>query len=331
METNTNSVVTGLGESSGGGLFASSDSSSASNLSYGSRINSNGDLEAAGDVTVRNSANNNVTSEANSDGGGLGASTDVDAEANIGVAQGFIGADIILGTSSDIVGDRVVIVSDVVRNRADARSDTTAGGLGGSATAESRTNINNASEVIIQGGGTGNGAQITGNDSILIQARFSETVNRSDADAALFAFAGSSNVRSTVDLRADTKVEGFWEAVLTTARLDVDVLVENVNHRATGNAHGIFIGPQRDGGNRIDTRTADLSRDIFWESHVILKGAADPILVVNEDRVIEQIENVDILGITGEDVGTVLGGTNIVLGDIVYDDIGSAEFFANDP
>ncbi|MEO0465131.1 MAG: hypothetical protein AAF216_01205 [Pseudomonadota bacterium] len=323
VTTRLKSNVVSHGESSQGGLFASATGDADSRLEYGTKITIDGKLIAGGTANVATRVDSNVDAEARAYGGGLGANTDIDADAVIVAEDGFVGSQIQLLNDADVQGNDVILSSQFEKQRARSYTDTTAGGAGGRAVAESDSTIRSANEVLLE-----NGSNIVGNESILIEAEYSQTSNTSRARAALYAIGGKTSGDAESRLTNAAKVEGMWEATLTTARLDVDVVDFNRTHTASGNGTGVFIGPKDD---RSETGDLTLDRDIFWEAHVFLLGEPNPELVVNEDGVIEKIVNVNILGITGETVGTDLSGlSQIVVDDLIYDEAGKAEFFAND-
>ncbi|MBL8482687.1 MAG: hypothetical protein JNJ60_10850, partial [Rhodocyclaceae bacterium] len=142
-----------------------------------------------------------------------------------------------------------------------------------------------------------------------------------------------SRARGTADLTENGKIEGFWESTIKTALLNVNVINPFVasNHRATGDAGGVFIGPADDQPQRHDPV---LGRDIFWEAHVILLGEPNPILEIDADGYITKLSNISFLGANaGKTVGQQLvpynGNYQVILDDIVYDEAGEANFFAS--
>ena len=79
----TKSYVASEAETSSGGLGASSDGTATSTLSFGMKQQINGDLTAGHALVVDNKVDNNATAHAEAYGGGLGASTNVSATAQV--------------------------------------------------------------------------------------------------------------------------------------------------------------------------------------------------------------------------------------------------------
>src|SRR6185295_13675731 len=125
-----------------------------------------------------------------------------------------------------------------------------------------------------------------------------------------------------------------WESTIRTALLNVNVIDTFVasNHRATGDAGGVFIGPADDQEQR---NNPVLGRDIFWEAHVILLGEPNPVLEIAADGTITKLSNIKFLGVNaGKTIGDQLVPYNVthyqaILDDIVYDEAGEANFFAS--
>ncbi len=326
------SDVAADGESSSYGIGSGSSGNAYSYLKFGANQTIDGDLRAGNALMIQNSVDNNSDAQAEAYGGGLGTSTNVRATATVDAASGFVGARIMLEDHADLNASTITIKSDIARQRADARTNTTAGGAGGSANAYSTATIDSDNEIVLfddtsETGSQDNKASLTGNESILIRAVYSDTDNRAKAKSRLYAIGGSTRANATAEVTNDAKVEGYPEVLLKTKRLDVDTLDFDISNSRDRNPGGAYIGPARRGG---DFKT-DLSRDIFWESHVILLGEPNPELLIGADGRIDRITNVDILGMTGESVGTDLSALDeIEIADLVYDAGGSAEFYAND-
>ena len=104
----------------------------------------------------------------------------------------------------------------------------------------------------------------------------------------------------------------------------LDLNISNTRDRSPG---GVYIGPARRGGDESTT----LTRDIFWESHVILLGEPNPELEIDADGYITKLTNVEFLGSNaGKDIGEQLVGSQVILNDIIYDEAGKVTFYAND-
>jgi len=323
---NLNSYVSSEAESTSGGFISGGGGTATSTLRFGMKQTIDGDLTAGNAILVENKVDNNSSAKAEAYGGGFGLKTSVSATAEVLTATGFKGAEIILQDDADLLGATVVINSDVVRNRANANTNTTAGGAGGYANAYSTARINSDNAVVLNGG-----ANITGNESILVQAVYSQTNNYAKAKSRLYAIGGSTRANATNEVTNDVKIEGHWEAVLRTADLDVNALDLNISNDRSRSPGGFYIGPARRGGDESTT----LTRDIFWEAHVILLGEPNPYLHIDKDGVIRSLSNIEFLGVNdGKTVNQSLGyidvnNKQVVLDDIIFDQAGDATFWAN--
>ncbi|MBL8481689.1 MAG: hypothetical protein JNJ60_05800, partial [Rhodocyclaceae bacterium] len=233
VRTNLDSDVSSLATSDGGGGIAIFLADASSDLDFGTRISVNGNLTAGDELTVKTNVDNYADSQATAYGGGLGAGTDINADSFIDNESGFKGSEISLLGSANLAGEKVAIKSEITRQKNRAYTDTVAGGVGGAALAASDARVSSSNEVNIA-----DGAYITGNTDVLIQAKYDGTDNNAQAKARLYAFAGYSRARGTADLTENGKIEGFWESTIKTALLNVNVINPFVasNHRATGDA-----------------------------------------------------------------------------------------------
>ncbi|WP_292324641.1 hypothetical protein, partial [Mesorhizobium sp.] len=322
----TKSYVSSEAQSSSGGLGAASDGTATSTLSFGMKQQINGDLKAGHALVVDNKVDNNSAAHAEAYGGGLGASTNVSATGRVQAAIGYKGAEIILQGNADLVGATVTVNSEIVRNRANANTNTTAGGAGGSAVANSTATISGSNEVVLE-----HSSFVLADTSILIQSLYSGTDNRATAKSRLYAIGGSTTANATDEVTNNAKVEGFWEAVLKATTVDVNALDYNFSNARDRSPGGFYIGPAHRGGSE----STDRNRDIFWEAHVILLGEPNPELEIDKDGVITKLANINFLGVNaGKTIGDTLVAANatnpqVIIDDIVYDSAGKLTFYAN--
>lgn len=328
VQANLDSDVVSQASSDGGGGITVLLADASSDLDFGTVISVNGNLTAAGALHVKTNVNNFADSEATAYGGGLGAGTDVNADSFIDNESGFKGSEIRLLGQVDLTGETVGLESEISRQKNRAYTDTVAGGVGGAALASSDARVSSNNEIILD-----EGASITGNTSVLIQTKYDGTDNNARAKARFYALGGYSRARGTADLTNNGKVEAFWQSTIKTALLDVNVIDTFVssNHRATGDAGGVYIGPADDEPQR---NNPVLGRDIYWEAHVILLGEPNPELEIDADGTITKLTNIEFLGVNaGKTVGQQLvpynGNYQVILDDIVYDEAGEANFFAS--
>jgi hypothetical protein len=347
---------------SGSLLGAGADGTAESRIYYGVDQQINGDLTAGDAILIQNLVDNNATAKSEAYGGGIfGVSTSVDAvaevrkasqlNANSGIwarhnvslledpdAAGdaearinayydqFRGAEITLNGAADLVAQTITITSDVTRNRANSNTNTVAGAAGGSAKSYSTSRIVAENRVVLN-----NGSELTGNESILVQAQNLNTNNFAKSKARLYAIGGSTRANSTNEVTNDVKIEGHWESILRTADLDVNAIDTGVDNDRSRSPGGGYIGPRRRGGDS----STDLTRDIFWEAHVILLGEPNPYLHIDRNGVIQSLSNIDFLGVNaGKTVGDTLdfisaSNKQVVLDDIIFDQAGKATFYAS--
>src|SRR5690606_31950940 len=116
------------------------------------RISVDGTLMAGGAVDVRTNVNNFADSDATAYGGGLGASTNVNADSFIDNETGFRGSEIQLLGNAELIGNTVVIKSEIERQKNRAYSDTIAGGAGGAARASSDARVSSNNVIILDHG-----------------------------------------------------------------------------------------------------------------------------------------------------------------------------------
>jgi hypothetical protein len=324
VQAKLDSDVVSLASSDGGGGIAVFIANASSDLDFGAKISVDGRLTAGDGLTVKTFIDNMADSQATGYGGGFGAGTDINADSFIDNKAGFKGSEISLLGNAQLTGASVALNSEIGRQKNRAYTDTVGGGVGGAALASSDARVSSNNEINLAHGST-----IIGGKDVLIEAKYDGTDNNARSKARFYALGGYSRARGTADLVNNAKIEGYWEAIIKTARLDVNVLDSFVssNHRASGDAGGVYIGPA---DSETQRNTPVLTSNIFWEAHVYLLGEPNPELVVDQTGRILKLTNIEFLGANaGKDVDDTLVGP-IVLKDISYDvDKGKVKFFAN--
>jgi hypothetical protein len=299
---NADATVTALGETSNGGLFAGGGGNANADLNFAFNLTVDGNLTAGGLLDITSDVTAVGDADAQSDAGGLGAGATTNANARVGTAyraaKNLEGnrvhmpdptlVRITIDEHADLRADNVNISADINKLTADSHSDVTVGGGGGFARAFAHSKVEANSEVILK-----NLSEITGDETIQIEARVSDIDNKAWAEGTLYAFAGWSTGHAETTTNTETKVEGEWEAILTTAQLDVKSEQHSIDRNARGVGNGIFIGP---GYDEEDEGDLNVYRNIFWESHVILLGEPNPELEIDENGEIVKLTNVEFLG-----------------------------------
>ena len=112
------------------------------------------------------------------------------------------------------------------------------------------------------------GADITGKSSVLIQSQYLNIDLFADPYTDTDAVGGDTDARANVDVDTTAKVTGRDEAIIRTAELDVDTTQDVDRYERSPSHSGAWI----DTGSNSYDGDADLRRDIFWESRVIMLG-----------------------------------------------------------
>ena len=207
---------------------------------------------------------------------------------------------------------------DRVRGHAYAETDVTAAGANCDANATSL--ITSLNEVRLL-----DGANITGNEKVTIEAEYKQTNNYARSDADLNAVGGDTDSHANVDVNTRAKVEGDNGALVRTSELEVNALQNNFSSDASARRSGAWIDT---GGRSESDGPKNARREIYWEAHVIMLGEPNPELEVDQSGTIVKMTNVTLA--TGETLGDTISGSQIIVNDIVYDQDAHATFYAND-
>ena len=313
----------------GRGLGAGVHSSANSTLKNTTQTIIQGTLSAGGDVVVQSTTSLDGSAYADSYGGGLGV--DADATANAIVDPNSLTQTEIEGTAR-ISGEHVQINAFVASASLNSKALSTADAFAADSHATANSNLAGTAEVLIQPHSptAPTDVQITGNQAIWIQSKFSGIDLDAYTDAAANCFAGHADAESGIDLESLAKVVGENEAFLKTSDLTVDANqyishFDNTNH----NSHGGFLVSHDHGKDPV----INARREIFWEATTIMLGEANPVLVIDSTGKITEMVNVTVKDDTGASYGlgdTIPEGRKIEVGDIQYNTGGVARFQAND-
>ncbi|MGD8349442.1 MAG: hypothetical protein PVI79_09415, partial [Gammaproteobacteria bacterium] len=346
VSADSNSEATGRAVTGSAGLGAGANSTSRVFLDYDVTTEVNGDLTAGNLLTIASNGDANGDAYAKADVPiSVGAGANTYARVFIGDALAFNNVNELdelgyqgneelaltrtdIKGNADLVANQVVIGAYVDRMRGNAYAETDVLAAGADCDADAKSYITSQNEVLLR-----NSSAITGNEKITIDSKYLKTHNYARSDADLDAVGGSTDSDADVNLYTRAKVEGYWEAVLTTADLDVNATQENFYSDASAARSGAWVDV---GGRSESDGPKDARREIFWESHVILLGEPNPELEIAEDGEIITMTNINFLGINhGKEVGDYLDAFDsenpqVVIDDIIYDEAGNVTFFAND-
>ncbi len=318
-------------------LGSGSEADAEAGLIYNVTNTVKGHLEARGDIVVETRTKSNVQADAEAEAFGLfGSNAEADADARIGThnfGSGNAASDenaasrTIIGDGANLVASSVTVAAYVDKMRARAFAKTRATSAGGKSDAAARSYAAGIDQVQLL-----HGSEITGNESILVEAVTNQVSITSHADGQTNAAGGKTDVVSLAELNNRAKIEGYWEALLRSTKVDVNAVQNSPVASATSRRSGAWV----DFGGTTKDDTTNARREIYWEGHVILLGEPNPELEIDENGKIVKLTNIEFRGVNaGKEIGQTLwaaDGSNpqVVLDDIIYDQAGRLTFFANE-
>ena len=335
VSTGTASSVTSYAESTKGGFVAFIGGDADATLTYNVNLNVDGDLTAADQLNVVNVVSANASSDSRGYAGGLGGDGETDSFSRIGVdANNRANSRITVTDNADLLANAISLKSEVLKLAAISFAQTEVDAAGGDAEADANSSIYADNRVVLSDDLlTAPNALLTGNESISIEALYTEVVSRATADSSLDALGGGSDANATAIMNTRAFVQGFWDVELKTAELFVNALQFNLTNDAIRRGDGAVFGGFGGSATESDFHP---DRWIFWESHVFLLGEPNPELEIDENGVITRLTNIEFLGVNaGKDVGDTLVASDVsnpqvIVDDIIYDEAGKVTFYAND-
>ncbi len=306
-----------------GGLGSGVDSRATTNLDYVSKADIQGTL-VAGDalkVEAHTAVDGYVYAYANAKG--LGADSDAndagDKGIRIGKRMSKASTQVLIGPAANLTANTVALLAKVDKIDALAEALAKASALGADSDARASIDVAGSATVVLD-----TGSEITGNESVLLQAIYDHQDLYADPRAECSGLGGDTDSRANVDVETQAKVIGRNEAMIWTARLDVDAkqVVDQYDRSPSRD------GAAFDSGENESNGDPDFRRHIYWEATVTMLGEPNPVLTIDESGKIVAKVNVELEN--GRQLGYTYGASeDIEVLDIDYDESTSAEFFAN--
>ncbi|MBK8017635.1 MAG: right-handed parallel beta-helix repeat-containing protein [Betaproteobacteria bacterium] len=318
-----------LASNGGGGFIAVGDSSARGDHSHNNRAfigtNDGGNIDGSG-VVVRAAGHLSVVAESsfdskitsNSDAGGFVA--DVNAASRGGLIDE---TQAVAGSNADVEARSVAMRSQWSHLQFTYDSDASAGGLFGDAGAESTGQVNPHATTAVRGG-----ARVTGFEGVDLRARLDNSDIDQDISAAFVGLGGSSaddeatySPQTLVDADPGATVSAGPRLFPVAGVPPADVTP--LQQPAGFDRLALFV--------EIDAE--DGTRDIDWDSNVVLLSGPSPNLIVGPDGRIVKAINVSVAGV-GSAIGSFVdpdANGNFFVDPIINDnDRGQALFRAND-
>ncbi|MFN2609691.1 MAG: hypothetical protein ABR507_02275, partial [Actinomycetota bacterium] len=275
------------------------------------------------------------------DSAGLGADVDANDDSskglhiNNGLAQTEIGngADLRaatvylsagVGELRGINASNGQVTSAAMTEKALARSNAHAAALGADSDAASHIIASDATKVLLDGG-----SSITG-DFVQLKSIHNNVNFQADSSASCSCGGGDTDATAEVTYNRDSFINGAVNAVVRTA--DLNVFAEE--YWSTLYTHAHSDGGLFDGGSADAPLNNNPSRTIVWNATTYLLGEPNPVLIIDSTgTIIAKTYNVtarrssDNAALSIGDI--VPGGDTINIDPIIYDELPSALFFAN--
>ena len=362
VRTNALALEIGVAKAStkGGGLVSGGDAHANLNATHHVVVDIAGSIDAGRTVLLNSSAGTDVSIDSVSGAGGLfssAAANDDNREGDppdqgirIGTETDPALVQVAMSRNGVVRAPLVALVAEVGRLHeitgsgavaerpgtaisglaafAAARSNATA--LGADSDANASIDAETLSQVLLRGASKVDG------DRVVILSRHVGIRLRSEADADCSCGGGDTDATARVDYDSDSLVTGELGAVIKTGDLFVrtDQQVTDISRDADKDG-GLF-----DDGDETTRGGDERSQDIDWRATVYLLGEPDPVLVIDEaGRVVRKTRNVTVFaydaatGVVSAPlvIGDLIAPSSyIVVGDLVLDESGRAQFSASD-
>lgn len=313
-----------VSEVGGGGFVAIGHANAGTTQTHTTQTFVDGVLNAGASAIVQSITHLNGSAVANCPAAGFGSGANASAtvtETANSLTQTEIQGD------ARITGTHVIVNADVASAYFRATADATASGFGAKSEADASSVLEGTTRVVLDPI-TGCGVQLEGTADITLNSVYASIDLVSSTDSACRAFAGQAFANSTVTDNASARIDGEPLSVLKTANLSVNANQFKTNFVQNRNPHGGFLVGHYSGGDS----NFNPQRLIYWESTVILLGAANPELVVDSTGKITKLSNVVVLDDKGKayQLGDTLpAGAKIEVQNLQYSSNGVANFNAN--
>ena len=307
----------------GGGFVSLAAARATDDLNHTTTVNLNGTITAGDAIVATASGTATGINFAAAESGGLGADAAAHATSDRGI---FFNADTRTqaGTAAQLDADLVQLSAVVDGLHARARSHAEADAV--AADAEARVDATSVAAVDL----------LTGSfiraDAVELHADHGNIDLDANAHADCVCDGGDTGAIAEAIFNGDSRVWGQDESLIRTSDLLVDV-----NSSGNINADANREGGASDGGMELASETGNFLRTIDWESTVIMVGAAEPELRIDETGTIVLAENVAVRERLTD--GTLSGplargdsvaaDATIVVDDIVFIPGGQVLFHAN--
>jgi hypothetical protein len=326
ITTNSTANTSAQSTNGGGGLVFGGDASASTSfqnnnsafvgVATASGIDGTGVQIVAGgnfQMTADSSLQNTFVSSS-SNGGGLVSRVNATSTANLGGTTQSV-----VGKNASVKAQTVAILADYTSAQGTDNSSATAGGLFGSATANTNGTWNPSVLAQIVPGGTN--TALTGTEGVDIRA-LTQNINVQQNPNGTFYGIGSGNSNSNVSTNLSTKVEAGSGATVTAGPR----ILPGPGVPAS------YVTPlQKPSGYPLLALYVDASsttggdRRIDWDSNVIILSGPSPDLLIDANGNIVRAINVSVNG--GQKTGTVSGP--ITVDPIINNDRGQALFQAD--
>jgi hypothetical protein len=277
-------------------------------------------IEADGHLSVTTDSRLDVHVRSNSDAGGFVA--DVDA-----ASRGSLNDEtqVVVGSNAHVTARSVALRSQWSHMDFIYHSEADAGGFAGDADARASGSVNPHVTTAIRGG-----AEVTGFEGVDIRARLDDTtMSQSDVDADFDGLFGDGDDHPDATYDPQTLIDAD----------PTGLIVAGPRLFPVAGVPAIDVTPlqQPSGFDRlalfVDLDAEDGTRDIAWDSNVILLPGPNPTLIVGPDGRIVKAINAGVVGV-GSGIGSYVDPDNdgsFRVQDIINDnDRGQALFRSND-
>ena len=311
-------------EVGGGGFVAIGHANAGTTQTHTTLTIVDGVLNAGASAIVQSVARLSGSAYANCPAAGFGSGANASAtvtETANSLTQTEVQGD------ARITGTHVVVTATVASTYFRATTDATAGGFGARSEADSTTDLEGTTRVLLDPI-IGCGVQLDGTSDITLNSIYNSIDLFSSTDSACHAFAGEAHANSTITDNASARIDGEPQSVLKTADLSVNANQIINQFDRNRNPHGGFLVGHYSGGDS----NFNPQRLIYWESTVILLGAANPELVVDSTGKITKLSNVVVLDDQGNAYhlgDTLPAGAKIEVQNLQFSSNGAANFNAN--
>ncbi|MGA2700304.1 MAG: hypothetical protein ABSH35_04325 [Isosphaeraceae bacterium] len=316
--------VDGSSDSSGGGVVSIASAGTTANVNFNTQasVGQDAQVTALSALLVESQSNTAANVNATADGGGLGVNSNADAELYIGSHaddSNVATTQTTIGTGAALMAENTTIDA-VTSYSLLANSNSTAKAFAADSTATAKADANDTAHVTIL-----TGANITGTNSVDIEARHDNLQDLATAVSNCDAAFGSATANTEVDLfgpsRYDSTQPDFSQvdaaagATIKTAALTVKALatfIEAIQDPSAGG--GFIVGHYNNTSGQVVA-----NRTIHWNADVISLSGPSPLLIVDANGTVDPSSTIT----------PTISATQITVPNISNSATGTITFVAN--